>query len=1031
MLLDYSATLNKVVDSFGPTFFVEKIGIENNRPTQMLVETLMAHCPSFASLDYLAKYESFVVSMNLNSLVPAISLPTIEQLQLKIQIKYRMTQQQQQLLSQQNKSFDDQVSKNKTPFPSGLNSELYSMDSAIKVLDKPSIDNKDDDWIDLGEENAKPFDLKAKKFKDVLLTHPQQRQEEILDNSIKNVEREINLVYSNYLNAQKTGASGDEKVYWNQFLEFLSQLSFLQIEQQKMKRTRFEEKEKYLKGNMDHEVITTQLSKINALKVVIQLLEKIYTYLLNASQFINYSKELCFIHEQLGVLYDLSVSIVFTGLISVGKSTTINCLIGFNIAPSRVQTMTAIPVRYVHDNNCPTPKMFVPFSTELNLVLDQIKLFLKEVGQPLLRESLARSSSRILIDKIFNGLTFVSQYTGLEEILEASTYIHDLYRLAIEEIFSNELILFLPLDWSRGINSFLTIYTRFRELSVPTGFVEFSLIDTPGIDEAGVQKLNLNQVIQDSMNTCNYCVLVFNSTNYNSVSLNPIKDLIYQAQQKWKIPCIALGTHSEALPNSEKEATKKNVSSSLLAHEKIIFTPDQIFLVSAFRKLICSRMIEFVDQNKRNPSHESKDENEKKLAEDWIFSLAFGDDEASKIEYYESLSQEKVKGRCEKVIEGSSMKEPIDLMVNNSVRNSIPLCTQASTRKTKMMLIEIINNLELELKELNTSTIETDLAELQKQKELVTFCQQKILKELQRKADEMKRALISQKDAIIRDMDLVILHRLADTDSLSTFMGYLNSHLKTYQNFKMTHILTQDDLLDCENAEETNKLIFTLKRVVRMSVKDFIETKSTNMAEELMEDALSKKSQIGDPFLLIGKILSSILKISFNQQALTHFRYLPESSQQDKDFEFIEKAQSPSTSDFLTSLRKEKEANPEQLQISFKEIISKILKRKKRLDEQTKTKINLNPKMVREDLKEYALEVIQETLMMIESQIEQVIQEIQEKFVINVNSEIGKYEDLIRKKMKVSNERLFFDDRRKLLASFQSSISDLKAHDSL
>jgi len=93
----------------------------------------------------------------------------------------------------------------------------------------------------------------------------------------------------------------------------------------------------------------------------IEILTNFYVVLEQGCKYCDVITELCAIDRLLNAVYDVTVSVVVAGLISVGKSTFVNCLVGQGLAPDRNDTMTAIPIRYLNDASlCQGPQQDLP-----------------------------------------------------------------------------------------------------------------------------------------------------------------------------------------------------------------------------------------------------------------------------------------------------------------------------------------------------------------------------------------------------------------------------------------------------------------------------------------------------------------------------------------------------------------------------------------------------------------------------------------------------------------------------------------------
>jgi len=404
-------------------------------------------------------------------------------------------------------------------------------------------------------------------------------------------------------------------------------------------------------------------------------------------QGIKYVNGFVIIHQQMLQVCDNSVALVYVGLIKTGKSTVVDTIIGETISPSRIDPMTSIPVRYIHDPsavdpnnpNMNNPVMLVPFAPQLNKVLRLIKKFSQETGEEKVENALPKIHLKQLHKKIMNGLVFKKIYQGSKDVLDASIDIHDLFRLAVQSVFGDQLSKELPLDWSKGLDSFLTVSLKFPDFG-HEDLVKLSVIDTPGVNEDGVKKLDLNKVIKDTVDVCHYVAFTLLPKNYQSTDNAKLKNLIIQIETHSTTPTLVLATNADSMDGkSQQEETKKNVSDFLRNDRDESYPMESIYLISGKKKLVGKKMIEYIEKHSKKPSLESEID---KLAEDWALFAGFGDDEDEKKEYYENLKMDKVVERSKKLIETSNMKPPMDLMIKTASEDGITLSCNKAIEKS-------------------------------------------------------------------------------------------------------------------------------------------------------------------------------------------------------------------------------------------------------------------------------------------------------------------------------------------------------------
>ena len=380
-------------------------------------------------------------------------------------------------------------------------------------------------------------------------------------------------------------------------------------------------------------------------------------------QGIKYVNGFLIIHQQILQVYDNSVALTFVGLIKTGKSTIVDTIIGETISPSRIEPMTSIPVRYIHDPsaadpnnpNKNNPTMLVPFAPQLNKVLRLIRKLSNEIGVENFQNALPKSHLKHLHQKIMDGLVFKKIYQGSQEVLDASIDIHDLFRLVAQDTlstkFNHQLIKELPHDWSKGLDYFLTVSLNFPDFG-HGDFVKLSIVDTPGVNEAGVGKLDLYKVIRDTVDVCHYVAFTLVVTSFESNDTVPLKRLIIQIETHSMTPTLVLATNSESIMKKEQDNLRSSISHFLQNEFNQLYPPDSVYFVSGKKKLLGKKMIECIEKHNGKPPL-AKNE----LAENWALFAGVGDNNVEKKEYYEELKKEKTLEISTRLLENANQEQ--------------------------------------------------------------------------------------------------------------------------------------------------------------------------------------------------------------------------------------------------------------------------------------------------------------------------------------------------------------------------------------
>jgi len=445
-------------------------------------------------------------------------------------------------------------------------------------------------------------------------------------------------------------------------------------------------KQKELLKEKELKVSGKELEQVTHQLTTLQTLEDLRTGFLNALDFfarkelaegIKLVDRMMILHQQMMQICDNSVALIFIGLIKTGKSTIVDTIIGENVSPSRVDPMTAIPVRYIHDPHTQEPVMLVPFALRLNNVVRVLKNIIQEKGKDYVNQKLTKTHLRDLVNKIDRGLIFKDIYVGAKDVLEASIDIHDIFRLAVQDVFPPTTGQELPLEWNQGLDSFLTVSAKFPNSDNISSHVKLSVIDTPGVNEEGVKKLDLNKVIADSVDVSHYVAFTLMPRNNDAKDNTKLKQLIKRIATTSRTPTLVLATNADTLGENEFSNAKQNISDSLRESDQP-YPIDNVFIVSGKRKLLGEKGKEYALKFNKKPPLDDPDAAVKKFAEDWALTAGYGDGEEEKKEYYENLSVKKFIERCDSLIKASKMHEPMDKMLKTATEKAgILSCNKA------------------------------------------------------------------------------------------------------------------------------------------------------------------------------------------------------------------------------------------------------------------------------------------------------------------------------------------------------------------
>jgi len=344
---------------------------------------------------------------------------------------------------------------------------------------------------------------------------------------------------------------------------------------------------------------------------VIRYLEEVYALFARGADYMDVSEHLAAVNALISSVYNVSISVVLSGLMSVGKSTVVNCLVGRNISPYRDEAMTSVPTRYVHLPEREDPRLILPFAGRLNEVLKLVRAKVKEEGLEKTKGSIRSHVLRILLDKIMadqKGLVFEREYYGDQDIMEALLNLNDIYRLCIQPEMGSDLLNELPADWNTSIDDYPTVFVRFPEVNVELGLVEFSIIDTPGIDEANAQRLNLKKVLMDALQVSTSAALITTPTNYQNTATQDLREIFSTASSRWNVSVMSIVTGADLMKAKDRAALRTNLASSLTYESRAIFERTSVFPVNARKYLFSHELHAYLKQHDAKPNNRVRDD---------------------------------------------------------------------------------------------------------------------------------------------------------------------------------------------------------------------------------------------------------------------------------------------------------------------------------------------------------------------------------------------------------------------------------------
>jgi len=806
-----------------------------------------------------------------------------------------------------------------------------------------------------------------------VLQHIREQREEMLDDGEAKILRSIRMTTRRLKNL----INGDPSSLSSTFLQLRDSLNALvevQTERRKRKAQRFFERRQYIEdlsnqpGKGNEEPLKTYRSNLDAQEKAINCLESLYQDLTKVIGMANVTSELCFLDQQISSLYEVSISIVVAGVVKVGKSTVVNSLIGRNLSPRRDSVMTSIPTRFVHDSSCEKPMMVVPFASELNVVVDRIKALLNEGTMEEASDLFAREHSSLLM-KIRGGLRFIETYQGIDAIMQISTSIHDVFRLAVNDLVSPMLAPDLPLDWSQSLDHYLTVYLKFPDLELATGLLTLSLIDTPGINEAEVKKLNLHNTVKDVLNVSTLGVLVVpNDGTIFSKSYDPLIELFGEARKRYNLPMMVMATRTDT-PKAHPDLTREKEISQAFKNEEgeKLFAPEEVFLVSGLKMLLSEEMLRFMEREKRKPNPESTDPAEAQLVEDFFVVSGFSMREDA-VEYFEDVSIEKLKEKCRRLKQTSNFPTAHSHITQTAIGKGVPTLIQTA-------LFKVHERIEGFLSQLQSQSPTQALLDTRKvcsnESQILTDMIGTIKKELVALKEKVRRDLLV-KEQQIKDYLLELPKRpVSSSTEPDTFEHVLLQHLNTLPENRSL-LLKGTKSISFESDKAAKDAMSDLSRQVKRAIEAYLSGICSSVPQNLQKFIEQNKRRINERLAVIR----NLFKTSHGIKLPLHFAVAFEN--------LFEEDISPTFSRYAQSIVQKNN----RLAVLMTGVASFF-----------KIKYNLEPSSVRKLLSQQALPTLESANELINAHLDRVFGEIQRTFAAEVNQEIRSINEIIDAKI--------------------------------
>jgi len=557
--------------------------------------------------------------------------------------------------------------------------------------------------------------------------------------------------------------------------------------------------------------LTRQLEVLNVLiNLKVHLLGTLYLFIeTRSTKNLWLADYLPSVYSHILQVCENSVALIFIGLIKTGKSTVVDAIVGQNVSPARIEPMTAIPIRYVHDPDSTEPVLLLPFSFRLNQVLRGIQVIIKKkeldlIGFPKYLANLAQ--------KIKDGHVFKEQYKGQELVLETCKEVHDVFRLTMQPDFE-ELIPWLPLSWPHGLDSFLTILLKFPGERSP--HIKLSVVDTPGVDERGVEKLGLRKMMEEATELCHFVVYTMMPDKVDTEESQKFFPQILNVNKEY--PTMVLITYKDRNPELLKAAKnqqfREDVSSKIGASERQQYPIDQVFIVSAKYKIVAQNMLQKLA---------SKSGSKPLLPEDDEFIQFALKNNYEKYEE-EEFTVDSIQNACKKLLNTGGLDDAMKSMETKGT-------SQSSRLSSRKGIQELISTCQLYISYLQPALTSAEV-DLTNQQEKLNKCQSAIegitkavtttRKEIKDTVQKFRKTIEARSDAIISDF---LKNNNASQRSFRDFKTKSDAE-KTYEEFVANYLK--------EFSESLNPLVAELQEQESRSAKTLTDEAKERFLQHL------------------------------------------------------------------------------------------------------------------------------------------------------------------------------------------------------
>jgi RNA-binding protein YhbY len=556
-------------------------------------------------------------------------------------------------------------------------------------------------------------------------------------------------------------------------------------------------------------------------------------------------------------LENLDMVLVVVGTMKVGKSTTINALVGSEIMPHRAEAMTALPTLIRHTPSQKEPSLKFNNHQSISRLMKEICVAIENFNNPEIITNLENDKDmKALIDLIRKNSKLEQCYEGSNAIFNVLKELNDLVRL------SKELKIKFPFEDYNEVDQLPVIEVEFVHLpGFGQGKGRFTLLDTPGPNE--YEQPKLRDIVEDQLKkaTVVFAVLDYSGGLTTNASVEIQKNLEKIAEVDRERIYVLLNKFDQ---NKEQGPTKNyEAKSSIirLMKDRICISEKSIFPVSSLKAYLTYRGKKLLSDNKL-PNDKAWHDLAKngKLPSDqvWLinfYAAIFGDG----WDYTDIKDLDRVKSKADKAWEDSGFDaclETINNIHNDMAYHAIGSAADKlvyTAKQIKNFLIIGETGLTKDIKEL-----QGHIENLQKDIDNTKIIQSEVKKKAEEMQKEMQEQIVNGTNSIKEGISYILGQYFREGKAIEElrFRELVSSQEKQSKDFPTFEKIGNNIIKFAQLMATGKKFDFDPKNPI-------IEFETHQKAEEFIENIQQSISD-SNIFLVIENDIKGAIKQKLN-----------------------------------------------------------------------------------------------------------------------------------------------------------------------